>query len=59
MREAAHQYLYTLANSYTTEITTPLPVWRVPASAGRVILYVLAIAGIVVIVRRKKVNQAV
>ena len=58
MREAAHQYLYTIANSYATEITAPTPLWRMPAILGSVMLYALAVVGIVMVVRRRKENKA-
>lgn len=58
MREAAHQYLYTIANSYATEITSPTPAWRLPAILGSAALYALAIAGIIVITLRVKKNKA-
>lgn len=59
MREAAHQYLYTIANSYATEITAPTPMWRMPAIIGSVVLYALAAVGIVVILQRRKYNKTI
>lgn len=58
MREATHQYLYTIANSYATDVIAPTPLWRMPAVLGSVVLYGLAVAGIVVIIRRRKANKA-
>ena len=57
MREAAHQYLYTLANSYGVDVDAPVPMWRTPALVGSVIVYVLVLAGVVVILRRRKYNK--
>ena len=57
MREAAHQYLYTIANSYVTELAEVTPVWRTPAIVGSVVLYVLACAGVILIIRRVMYNK--
>lgn len=57
MREAAHQYLYTLANSYGVDVDAPVPMWRTPALVGSVIVYVLVLAGVVVVLRRRKYNK--
>lgn len=56
MREAAHQYLYTVANSYATEGITGMPVWRVPAMGISGALYAVTIGGIVglIILGKKK-----
>lgn len=58
IREAAHQYLYTVANSYAVDITVPIPPWRIAAMAGSAVVYLLAAAGIVVIFRRRKANKS-
>ena len=57
MREAAHQYLYTLANSYAVDVDAPVPVWRTPAIAGSVVVYLLVLAGVVLILRRVRYNK--
>ena len=57
MREAAHQYLYTLANSYAVDVDAPVPVWRTPAIAGSVVVYLLVLAGVVLILRRVQYNK--
>lgn len=59
MREAAHQYLYTVANSYATEFTSPVALWRAPAIAGSVAVYVLAALCVVIVIRRRKYNKTV
>ena len=59
MREAAHQYLYMLANSYGVDVDAPIPAWRVPAIAGSAIVYLLALVGVVTILRRRKYNKTV
>lgn len=58
MREAAHQYLYTIANSYAAELNPPAPTWRLPAIAGSFAAYALGIAGIVLIIKRRRYNKA-
>lgn len=47
------------ANSYATEITAPVALWRTSAIAGTVVLYLLSAVGIVLIVKRRKENKAV
>ncbi len=46
MREAAHQYLYTVANSYATDNVDTMATWRVIAIAVSAVLYVACIGGI-------------
>ena len=58
MREAAHQYLYTLANSYGVDVAAPTPAWRVPAIAGSVAVYALALVCLVTVLRRRKHNKS-
>ena len=58
MREAAHQYLYTLANSYGVDVAAPTPAWRVPAIAGSVTVYALALVCLVTVLRRRKHNKS-
>lgn len=57
MREAAHQYLYTLANSYGVDVAAPTPAWRVPAIAGSIVVYALALLCLVTVLRRRKHNN--
>ncbi|ETY70410.1 glycoside hydrolase family 3 N-terminal domain-containing protein [Bifidobacterium moukalabense] len=62
MREAAHQYLYTVANSYIVGEPDLTPVWRMPAIIGSVAVYVLCTAGIFALVvtgRRKRTTVSV
>lgn len=54
LREAAHQYLYTVANSYALENTAHGGLWRLPAAAVSAALYVLTIGGIALLVIRGK-----
>ena len=54
LREAAHQYLYTIANSYAVDFTTPMALWRVPAIIGSVVVYLLIAVVFVLIFRKKK-----
>lgn len=56
MREAAHQYLYTIANSHVVESFGVTPMWRMPAMVGSVAMYALAAVLIVVIIRRHMAN---
>ena len=54
LREAAHQYLYTVANSYATEIEVEQALWRMPVFAGSIVLYVLCIGGLVILFRKNR-----
>lgn len=56
LREAAHQYLYTVANSYATELTENTAPWRIPAMAGSAVLYIITIGGLALIWLRKQKN---
>lgn len=58
MREAAHQYLYTVANSNVVDYVTPTALWRMPTIAASAALYLLGALGIVLIVKRKRYNKA-
>lgn len=58
MREAAHQYLYTLANSYGVDVAAPTPAWCVPAIAGSVAVYALALVCLVTVLHRRKHNKS-
>lgn len=54
LREAAHQYLYTVANSYALENTAHGGLWRTPAAMVSAAIYVITIGGITLIVMRGK-----
>ena len=54
LREAAHQYLYTVANSYAVDGKTAMAAWRLPAIIASVALYILSLGGLVIIIYRKK-----
>ncbi len=49
LREAAHQYLYTVANSYATELEPAQALWRTPALAGSIVLYIITIGGLIIL----------
>lgn len=60
LREAAHQYLYTVANSYATELEENIAPWRIPAIAGSIVLYIISIGGIAAIwLRKKKIKDGI
>lgn len=42
---------------YGVDVDAPVPMWRTPALVGSVIVYVLVLAGVVVILRRRKYNK--
>lgn len=54
LREAAHQYLYTVANSYATELTIAQAPWRAPAIAVSAVLYLVSAGGLILLIIKKK-----
>lgn len=58
IREAAHQYLYTIANSYVVDIHTPIAPWRIAAVAGSATVYLAAAVWFTFCFRRRKALKA-
>ncbi|MBT1170651.1 glycoside hydrolase family 3 N-terminal domain-containing protein [Bifidobacterium sp. SO4] len=52
LREAAHQYLYTVANSFAVDLTPAMAPWRMPAIAGSAAVYVICIIGLALSIHR-------
>lgn len=58
LREAAHQYLYTVANSFAVDLTPSMAPWRMTAIIGSAAVYVICAIGLTLsILKLRKIRK--